>query len=134
MKKVKIVFWLIMLGLLVLVVFQNQDFFLTKHSLSINLGFTQRTIPEAYNLLIIVAFFGLGVLIAYVSSLFERFKANKTIKELRHTINSHQETIAQMRREVDALKTPADTELTQPTMDDTKTEAPEAETAETKEA
>jgi Ni/Fe-hydrogenase subunit HybB-like protein len=104
MKKVKFAFWLIILALFGLLVYQNQSYFLTKHSLEINLYFTSgRTLPF-HNLVIIVAFFGFGLLIAYTSSLFERFRANKTIKKLRADAQSLQGTIDQMRADVEALK------------------------------
>ncbi|MEJ2038268.1 MAG: hypothetical protein P8X55_04965, partial [Desulfosarcinaceae bacterium] len=57
-----------------------------------------------------------------LSSLFERFRSKKTIKELRNANNSNQETISQMRREVDALKAPAvspDPPVDSQTADDT---------------
>lgn len=107
MKKVKITFWILVIIFLGLLVWQNQDYFFAKHSLGINLYFTSRVTPDVYNLVIIAVFFASGLLIAYLSSLFERFRAKKTIKELRNANNSNQETIGQMRREVDALKTPA---------------------------
>lgn len=106
MKKVKIAFWVIILALFGLLIYQNQPFFLTKHSLELNLYFTAgRTVP-VYNLVIIVAFFGFGLLIAYTSSLFDRFRANKTIKELRANVRSLQGNLEQVKKDVEILKTP----------------------------
>ena len=104
MKKAKIAFWIILIGLLGLIVYQNQGYFLTKHSLDINLWFTRRVVPPVQNVMIIVAFFLFGLLIALIHNLFERYRTNKTIKELRNTIKTNQATISQMRQEIDALK------------------------------
>lgn len=129
MKKVKLAFWVIILALFGLLIYQNQTFFLTKHSLEIDLYFTAgRTIP-VYNLVIVVAFFGFGLLIAYTSSLFERFRANKTIKELRGNVRSLQGTIDQMRQDVEALKAPASPEAPSESNDDDPGEPSEPETA-----
>ena len=107
MKKVKLIFWILVVIFLGLLIYQNQSYFFAKYSLGLNLYFSNRVTPEAYNLIFIAIFFASGLLLAYISSLFERFKANKTIKELRSVNKTHQETIDQMRREVDALKTSA---------------------------
>jgi NADH:ubiquinone oxidoreductase subunit 5 (subunit L)/multisubunit Na+/H+ antiporter MnhA subunit len=104
MRKLKIAFWIILIGLLGLIVYQNQGYFLTKHSLDINLWFTRRFIPPVQNLVIIAAFFVFGLLIAMIQNLFERYRMNKTIKELRNTIHTSQTTISQMRQEIDAMK------------------------------
>lgn len=107
MKKVKLIFWILVVIFLGLLIWQNQAYFFTKYSLGLNLYFSNRVTPEVYNLVFIAIFFASGLLLAYISSLFERFKANKTIKELRSVNKTHQDTIDQMRREVDALKTSA---------------------------
>lgn len=107
MKKVKLIFWILVIIFLGLLIWQNQGYFFTKYSLGLNLYFSNRVTPDVYNLVFIAIFFGSGLLLAYISSLFDRFKANKTIKELRSVNKTHQETIDQMRREVDALKTSA---------------------------
>lgn len=104
MKKFKYVLWVLFIMLIGVLVFQNQDFFLTKYSLGLNLWIYQNVTPEIYNLVIIAAFFFCGMLIAYSASLFERYKAKKTIKTLRSTINASSETIAALKKEVDALK------------------------------
>ncbi|MCP4745739.1 MAG: LapA family protein [Desulfobacteraceae bacterium] len=111
MKKVKITFWLIIIVFLGLLVFQNQNYFFAKHSLGIDLLFTKRILPYVNNLVIIAVFFIFGLFLAYVSTLFEKFKSRKIIKELKNTISSNKETIAQMRKEVDALKSYGHSEL-----------------------
>jgi hypothetical protein len=70
----------------------------------LNLGFYRNYTPELHNLVIIAGFFFCGMLIIYGSSLFERYRAKKTIKMLQSTIDASSETIASLKKEVDALK------------------------------
>lgn len=104
MKRFKYGLWAIFIALLGLLVYQNKDFFLAKYRLGLNLGFYQNETAELHNLVIIAAFFFLGMLIAYASSLFERHRAKKTIKTLQSTIDASSGTIAALKKEVDALK------------------------------
>lgn len=107
MKKVKLAFWFIILVLFALIVYQNHAYFLAKHSIGINLYFTEGITPDVYNLIIVVVFFGAGLLVAYISSLFERFRANKIIKELRSTVKSLQDSVSGTEADADSLNNPA---------------------------
>ncbi len=104
MKKVKIAFWIILIVLLGITVYQNQGYFLTKHSLDINLWFTRRIVPPVQNGIVILAFFLFGLLVGLIHNFFERYRTNKTIKDLRNTIRSNEAAIGQMRQEIEALK------------------------------
>jgi hypothetical protein len=107
MKKLKVVFWVIVLGFLALIIFQNQDFFMTKHSLVINLYFSKYFTPELHNAILFLAFFFAGLLIAYFFSLFPQFKANKTIKNQNVTISTQEQQLNNLKMEVEALKNAA---------------------------
>ncbi len=104
MKKVKIAFWIILIGFFATIVYQNQEFFLAKQSLVINLLFQTYYMPETQNAVLCAAFFLLGFLIAYISGLTERFRSSKTIKGLNATNNTHREQAALLKKEVDMLK------------------------------
>ena len=79
MKKVKIGFWLILIAFLVLVGYQNKAFFLQRHTFDINVWVTAPyKTAEIYNAVLFGACCVAGLVLAYLSSLFERFKANKT--------------------------------------------------------
>lgn len=104
MKKFKYVLWALLIGFLGLLVYQNQLVFLSKHSLDINLGFTRYQIPELYSIVMIAAFFFVGMLLAYATSLFERFRARKQIRSLKQTVDAYTGTIATLKQEVAALK------------------------------
>lgn len=104
MKKVKIAFWVILIGFFVAIVVQNQEFFLAKQSLVINLFFQTYYTPEIQNAVLCAAFFLLGFLIAYFSAVTERFRTGKTIKGLNATNDTHRDQVALLKKEVDALK------------------------------
>ena len=107
MKKLKYVFWLILIAFLALLVFQNLAFFSEKNSLHIDLGLYQKTTPPWTNGAIIAGFVGLGVfimLIFYFSSRFGIYKANKTIKELRNTLDSRTKDLSDLKSQLASLK------------------------------
>ncbi len=104
MKKIKIALWVIIIGFLVLVMFQNKDFFMAKQGIGINLYFVNYEIPEIYNVILFFAFFAAGLLVAYIFSLFSKFKANKTIKEMKSSMTSSMQQVSVLKQELDALK------------------------------
>ena len=104
MKKFKYVLWVLMIGFLGLLVYQNQGVFLSKHSMVINLGFAQYRIPEIYSILIIAVFFFGGVLLAYATSLLGRYKAHRQIRSLKQTVDAYTGTITTLKKEVEGLK------------------------------
>ena len=104
MKKVKIAFWVILVGFFVLVVFQNQAFFMAKQSFLINLYFRKYYTAETFNAVILLALFLCGFLIAYFSALAERFKSAKTIKTLTATNKTYLEELTQVRKEIERIK------------------------------
>lgn len=118
MKKVKIGFWLIIIAFLLLVGFQNKAFFVQKHSFDLNIWVTAPyETPEVYNAVLFGVCFVAGLVIAYLSGLFERFKANKTIKQLTNNLNDQKTQTDQLRTEIDALKNIA-TQVTAPITDE----------------
>ncbi len=82
MRKVKLAFWLILLGLLGLVFWQNQTFFLEKRGIGIDYFIGSYHTPELQIALYFLIFFLVGLLVSYFSSLSERFVARKTIRKL----------------------------------------------------
>lgn len=107
MKKLKYVFWLIFFGFFALLVWQNLEFFSAKNSLHIDLGIYQRTTPMLANGVIIAGFVGIGVLVTlvfYFASKFGVYRANKTIKELRSSLEERTSTLAELKNELASLK------------------------------
>jgi uncharacterized integral membrane protein len=130
MKKVKIVFWLLVLGFMGLVFFQNQDYFLAKNSLRIDLWFQKYLIPETPNGLYFLAFFIIGLLIAYVYYLPERFRCNKSIRQLNAKIASLEAAAATSKKATPPVDPHPYVEAEAPAeVSDEKEPAPSADTA-----
>ncbi|MCJ8500504.1 lipopolysaccharide assembly protein LapA domain-containing protein [Desulfatitalea alkaliphila] len=105
MKKVKLVFWIVILALLGLIVYQNRDVLLTaEQPLSINLGFGSYQTPALPFVIYFLFFFVLGWLIAFLFGFVERIKTGKKVKKLKDTINSQAEAITAMKKDIETLK------------------------------
>jgi len=103
-KRVKIGIWVIFIGLLALLVHQNQGFFLARQSLGLNLYFKNFTLPEAANIFLFLICFLAGLLFAVYFIFFDRFKLKKTNKTLNTTINTHLEKISSLEKELETFK------------------------------
>jgi len=104
MKKIKIVILLIILVFVGIVIFQNRAFFMAEQSLVINLLFAEYNMPGIANIVLFLTCFFIGLLIGYIYFIFIRFKLNKTIRRLNSTINSHQEIISDLEKDVGSFK------------------------------
>ena len=100
MKRIKLGFWLIIVIFLVLIIYQNQDFFKATRSLSLDLIVAQYYTPEIPNAVLFLASFLAGLLIAYIFGLLAQYRARKTIKNLNTTINSQIEMITSLKQQV----------------------------------
>ena len=112
MKKVKLVLWIIIIGFFGLAVYQNQDFFLSRHSLGINLYFNAYRTIELPNAVLFAAFFLIGWLIAYIFGLSDRYQASRTIKSLRQTTTNQQNALDALKNDIAGLKTKPNDEST----------------------
>lgn len=88
MNKIKAVFLVVIFGLILLIFFQNDGFFLDKQSLRINLLFFKYQSPEVHNAVIFLAFFLFGLLISYFLGLPERYRLKRTVKHLAARLDS----------------------------------------------
>jgi hypothetical protein len=82
MKKVKIIFGLLVLGMIVIIVAQNLDFFLQRYAIGIDIGLVKYHTPNLTTIIYLLFFFFAGLLIAFLMGLSERFKSKKSIREL----------------------------------------------------
>ena len=105
MKKLKIVFWVIVLGFIAIIFLSNKDYLLAKQALQINLLYADPvyTMPLP-NAIFFLVFFLSGFLIAYFISLSVRFKSKKTIKNLKAAATSQLKEIAVLKKEVESLQ------------------------------
>lgn len=105
MKKATLIVWVIILGFIALVIFQNQTFFMTNHSLRLNLGvINEYHTPEMPIAVVFIFFFFSGIVIAYLFGLSTRFKARRTAKKLNAAIISHKDEAAKLKSELNTLK------------------------------
>jgi uncharacterized integral membrane protein len=105
MKKLTLIIWAIIFGLIALVIFQNQAFFLAKQSLRVNLGIIDAYYsPELPNAVILIIFFLAGLVIAYVFNFPVRFRARQTIKKLNAKLATRDEEMSELKREIQNLK------------------------------
>jgi len=111
MKKVKIIIWVLLVGLVVLAVFQNQNYFVSEQQFQLNLFFAKYQTPALVNGLIVFVSFVLGLLIAYFFNLTERLRTRKATKKLNATIASNQADLSALRGELAALKNNSSEEI-----------------------
>ena len=105
MKKVKIGFWIVLIGFLLLLGFQNKSFFLQKNTFGLNLYITDAYMsPEIYNGVLFAVCFLAGLIIAYFFGLFEKFRTNKTIKQLNTDLESQRQQVESLTTELNAFK------------------------------
>lgn len=104
MRKFKIGFWAIIFGLVGIVIFQNQDFFMAKQSLGIDLIFTKYETPELHRAILFAGIFLTGFVISYIFTLIDRLKFRKVVKSLGAEIDSQNENITLLVNELESFK------------------------------
>jgi uncharacterized integral membrane protein len=105
MKKATLIIWAIIVGVMALLIFQNQKFFLTNQSLRVNLGVLEEYhTPELPIAVMVLLFFLAGYILAYLFNASARFKAKRSIKKLNTTMASHSQEMAGLKGEIDSLK------------------------------
>ena len=107
MGNLKTGLWIVIVGFVVLVFFQNQEVFLAKRTLRLDLMFVKYQSPELPDVLLFACTFAIGYLIAYFVNLSSRFKFKKHIKQLTSTLDSQQKELTGLKSEVDGLRAAA---------------------------
>jgi uncharacterized integral membrane protein len=108
MKKIKIIFWVLLLALLAAVVYQNQAELMAPVSIELNAWKAGTYVsPDVPMIVIFAGLFLLGFLIAYAYGLYGSYKQGKTIKHLNATVAAQTEEIQALRGQLDALQPPA---------------------------
>jgi len=81
MKKATLSIWAIIVGVMALLIFQNQKFFLTNQSLRVNLGVLEEYhTPELPIAVMVLLFFLAGYILATSSTLPPASKPNAALK------------------------------------------------------
>jgi len=106
MKKAKAALWIIILGFIGLVVYQNWAYFDTRQVLRVDLFFLDPyPTPEFPNYFLLLLCFLMGLLLAYIYGFVERIRSNKLKKKLSEATAAQQEEISGLKRELEMLQT-----------------------------
>ncbi|MGD2001006.1 MAG: hypothetical protein PVJ00_10590 [Desulfobacterales bacterium] len=104
MKKVKLVVWMLIVVFVVIVIYQNKDFFWeTKKSLTIDLPLIPlkyKTLPEVELLFIFGIFFAAGLLVGIYLMFGRGLKKKKTIKALKTQVKEESEKAVGLEKEL----------------------------------
>ncbi len=106
MKKIKLLLWLIILGLLGTLIYQNLNYFMTTVALKFDLKVASWnwTIPELQN----IAYFGIcflsGLIIAGLKGFVVSFRLSKEIKAKNTTITSLKEQVNTLKTELEVFQ------------------------------
>jgi len=104
MKNLKIAFWVILFAFIGLILYQNREFYMSQHSLGIDLMFFNYRTPEVPNAVLFLGFFFAGLLISYFFSLLERFNSRKTNKNLTGSLAACEKMLDTLKAENEGLK------------------------------
>jgi uncharacterized integral membrane protein len=102
MKKLKYAFWLLIVVLAAIVVFQNKGFFLVERSVKLNLYFFKYASPELPTAVYYFAVFLIGFLLSYFLGLSAKFRNRKTVRQLREQITAKDRRISELDAELAA--------------------------------
>ncbi len=106
MKKIKILLWLIIFGLLGTLIYQNLDYFMTTVALKFDLKVASWnwTIPELQNIAYFGICFFLGFILIGTKGFVANFKLKKDIKTKDITITSLKEQVNTLKTELEVFQ------------------------------
>ena len=104
MGNLKTGLWIVIVGFVVLLFFQNQEVFFAKRTLRMDLLFAKYQSPELPDVLLFICTFAIGYLISYFVNLSSRFKFKKLIKRLNSTLDAQQKELTSLKSEIDGFK------------------------------
>ena len=104
MGKFRTGIWIVIIVLLMLLFFQNQSVFTSSRSLQMDLYVVKYQTPELPDGLYYLVTLLIGLLIAYLFALGDRFKSRRAIRSLSATIDSHRQEVTTLKKEIEELK------------------------------
>ena len=106
MNKVKLIIWLLVMGFMGLVIYQNEGhFFGVPQSLRLNLlVFSEYHSPQLPMVFFHLVFFLYGLLVAYCFGLPGRFRSRKAIKRLTIAATQREKEMAELNPELSRTK------------------------------
>jgi uncharacterized integral membrane protein len=102
MRKGKLILWLLILGFLAVVVYQNEEQFLnTAQSLRLDLkAFPAYVSPQLPLVVFHLLFFAFGFLVALAFSSLNRFRLRRAFKRLNATVDAQQAELQSLKIEL----------------------------------
>lgn len=128
MKKVKFIFSLLVIAVVVLLGWQNWEVIFRTFDLKINLGFFYREAPAVPNFALLLGFFTAGLLLAGLLMIPGRLKASKLAKDLTQQTKQQKEKIETLERQLQTAQAEAHPVSPAPAADETEILAPVSET------
>jgi len=105
MRDVKTTFWVVILVLAAIFVYQNQQFFFqASQSFRINLIFKEYKTPEVSSALLFIGCIFIGFCIAYVLSIPGRMDARKKIKLLQKAVDAQLKEISSLNKALNDMR------------------------------
>ena len=95
--KTRVTIYLLITFAMALIFYQNRDFYLSEHTISLNLFFTQFGMPPIANATQVLFFFLAGIVLTCVSFYHERFKMRREIKNLKTAFHSCAAQVTEMK-------------------------------------
>ena len=112
MKKVKTAVWVLIIAFVIVLIYQNQEFFLSKQSLNLNLIFAQYKTPEMAIVYFSGIFFLAGLILGFYFLAARGLKTKKKTKSLNAQLAEQTEMITSLESELTAIKgTPVPEEI-----------------------
>jgi uncharacterized integral membrane protein len=102
MKKATVIIWAIITVIIGIVFYDNWE--IISNNISLSIRFVGKPLPPLPIFIYFIIFFFFGFIIAYLFNFSIRFKARRTAKKLNAAITSHQEEVAELKRELNTLK------------------------------
>jgi uncharacterized integral membrane protein len=103
-KKAKIVFWIIFIVLVLILYLQNKGFFMRQDELSLNLFVFDFNTSQLPMIVFVAGFFFIGLIIAFLFNLIERYRTKKIIQGLTMKLDEQNKMLTSQKNEVDRLR------------------------------
>ena len=106
MKKIKLLLWLIILGLVALVVYQNLKFLMIQQTITVNLWIQQYSIELSIGVMMLALFLS-GLLISYFFGLAHRFRTRKMVRQLNEELTLERKKVAELESQLGKSSPPS---------------------------
>ncbi len=113
MKKIKILFGVLVVGAVIVVVAQNLDFFLQRYAIGFDIGLVKYQTPNLAVMIYLLFFFFAGLLIAFLMGLSEKFQSKKSIRELTEILAAEKKKNLELEAQLAAIQGAAPRDIQQ---------------------